>query len=315
MTELIIGTRGSQLAIWQAEYVAGRLRAQWPGLDVSLRFFITHGDRVQDKPLPQIGGKGLFTAELEEALLAGEIHLAVHSLKDLPTELAPEFRIGAIPERAPVEDVLISRAGYTLHTLPLGAVVGTSSLRRSAQIKAVRPDLVIEPLRGNVPTRVQKAVAAESRYDAIVLAQAGIERLALDAPISEVLSVDVMLPAPAQGALGIQCRAADTQTCDYLAPLDHHLSRLAVEAERSFLNALDSGCRLPVAALGQFEADGFHLTGRVISLDGSQVITVQAAQPVTDSAQAVALGRELATQAIQHGANVLLDAVREEVKP
>jgi hydroxymethylbilane synthase len=315
MSALVIGTRGSQLAIWQAEYIAGRLRAQWPGLTVSLQFFTTQGDRIQDKPLPQIGGKGLFTAELEEALRQGAIQLAVHSLKDLPTDLAPEFTIGAIPERAPVADVLISRQGYTLHTLPLGAVVGTSSLRRSAQVKALRPDIVIQPLRGNVPTRVQKALAADGGYDAIVLAHAGLERLGLDAPITEVLPLDVMLPAPAQGALGVQCRTDDAQTRVWLAPLDHQPTRLGVEAERAFLNALDSGCRLPVAAYGHFEADQLHLIGRVISLDGTQTITVSQAQAVTESTQATALGQALAREAIQRGADALLDAVRAEVKP
>ncbi len=307
MNRLIIGTRQSQLAVWQAEYVAARLRALHPGIEVSLQFFVTQGDRVQDKPLPQIGGKGLFTAELEAALIAGEVDLAVHSLKDLPTDLAPEFTIGAIPERASVHDVLISRAGLKLNQLPVGATVGTSSLRRSAQLKAVRPDLQIESLRGNVPTRVQKALAADGSYDAIVLAEAGLDRLNMAESITEVISPDVMLPAPAQGALGIQCRANDQIVREILAGLDHLPTRQAVEAERAFLNALDSGCRLPVAALAQIEGNILKLTGRVISLDGLEMITVEASASVNDGAQ---LGRDLAVQALERGAGDLLDAIR-----
>jgi len=307
VNRLIIGTRQSQLAVWQAEYVAARLRALHPGIEVSLQFFVTQGDRVQDKPLPQIGGKGLFTAELEAALIAGEVDLAVHSLKDLPTDLAPEFTIGAIPERASVHDVLISRAGLKLNQLPVGATVGTSSLRRSAQLKAVRPDLQIESLRGNVPTRVQKALAADGSYDAIVLAEAGLDRLNMAESITEVISPDVMLPAPAQGALGIQCRANDQIVREILAGLDHLPTRQAVEAERAFLNALDSGCRLPVAALAQIEGNILKLTGRVISLDGLEMITVEASASVNDGAQ---LGRDLAVQALERGAGDLLDAIR-----
>lgn len=307
MNRLIIGTRQSQLAVWQAEYVAARLRILHPGIEVSLQFFVTQGDRVQDKPLPQIGGKGLFTAELEAALIAGEVDLAVHSLKDLPTDLAPEFAIGAIPERASVHDALISRAGVKLAQLPLGATVGTSSLRRSAQLKAVRPDLQIESLRGNVPTRVQKALAADGSYDAIVLAEAGLDRLNMAESITEIIPPDVMLPAPAQGALGVQCRTNDQIGLEILAGLDHLPTRQVVEAERAFLNALDSGCRLPVAALAQIEGDTLKLTGRVISLDGSEMITVEASASVNDGAQ---LGRDLAIQALERGAGDLLDAIR-----
>ncbi len=313
MTEtLIIGSRHSQLATWQSHHVAARLREAFPELSVAVHFFETQGDRITDKPLPQIGGKGLFTAELERALLTGEADVAVHSLKDLPTDMASEFAIGAVPERASVYDVLISRAGYTLETLPIGATVGTSSLRRSAQLKAVRPDLNIQSLRGNVPTRVQKALAADSIYDAIVLAEAGLDRLAMRDSITEQLSLIVMLPAPAQGALGIQCRADDAATLTKLARLDHAPTRAAVDAERSFLNTLDAGCRLPVAALAHHEDISLHLTGRVISLDGSKTITVEAFAHVIEAVQ---LGRSLAWGAITRGADVLLDAVRSEIAP
>src|SRR5713226_5576512 len=196
--QIVIGTRHSQLALWQAEYVAEQLRALYPGLTVTLKHFETHGDRVLDKPLPEIGGKGVFTAELESALVAGEIDLAVHSLKDLPTELDSRFVIGAVPPRASPYDALISRHRQKLADLPRGAIVGTSSLRRVAQLRASRPDLSILSLRGNVPTRIAKAHSADGPYDAIVLAQAGLDRLDMADEITEILSAEVMLPAPAQ---------------------------------------------------------------------------------------------------------------------
>ncbi len=319
MNPLIIGTRQSQLAIWQADYVAAELRALHPSLEVSLRFFVTQGDRVQDKPLPEIGGKGVFTAELERALATGEIDLAVHSLKDLPTDLTPEFAIGVVPKRASVYDALISRAGFTLQRLPLGATVGTSSLRRSAQLKTVRPDLNIDSLRGNVPTRVrkalQKSLSDDVFYDAIILAEAGLQRLDMVHAITEILSPDVMLPAPAQGALGIQCRASDSAVLALLAGLDDPPTRFAVTAERAFLSALDAGCRLPVAAWARYEGDSLKLTGRVISLDGSQVITVEGATPGQAIQDATQLGQHLASNALTSGADALLNAIRSEISP
>jgi hydroxymethylbilane synthase len=308
--KIVIGTRQSQLAVWQAEYVAGRLRALYPDMDVTLQYFVTHGDRVLDKPLPEIGGKGVFTAELESALLNHEIDLAVHSLKDLPTDLDPQFTIAAIPERASPFDVLISRSGQTLANLSAGATIGTSSLRRVAQIKAFRPDLTTISLRGNVPTRISKALAANGPYDAIVLAQAGLARLERAEQITEVLSPEIMLPAPAQGALAIQSRADDDRVRGLLAPLDHAPTRVAVEAERTFLNALDSGCRLPVAALAHIDGDTLHLTGRVNSLDGSQVITVKDFAPVESG---IPLGIRLAQAALDQGADALLDLIRNVI--
>jgi hydroxymethylbilane synthase len=307
----IIGTRQSQLAIWQAEYVASRLRELYPKIEVSLKFFVTQGDKVLDQPLPQIGGKGVFTAELEAALQSGEIDLAVHSLKDLPTEIDPAFAIGAVPERAAPFDVLISRRQFTLKSLPLGAVVGTSSLRRVAQIKAIRPDVKTESLRGNVPTRIKKALAADSPYDAIILAQAGLDRLGLSSEITELLDPGMLLPAPAQGALGVQCRANDDVQA-LLTPLDDPKTRRAVDAERAFLNALGSGCRLPVAALARIADDLIWLTGRVISLDGATVITVEDSAPREEG---ITLGSRLAQQAIERGAGDLLDAVKQEIAP
>jgi hydroxymethylbilane synthase len=307
---IVIGTRQSQLALWQAEYVASRLRTLYPQVEVVLQHFVTHGDRVLDRPLPEIGGKGVFTAELESALRDGEIDLAVHSLKDLPTEMADDFVIGAVPERASPYDALISRAGYHLATLPHGATVGTSSLRRIAQIKAARPDLNTLALRGNVPTRIDKAKRADSPYNAIILAVAGLDRLNKDGEISQVLPPEIMLPAPAQGALAVQCCADDSTVRDLLAALDHAETRCAVEAERAFLNKLDSGCRLPVAALATIHGEIMQLTGRVCNLDGSTVITVSGEAPRSD---ALALGERLARQALSQGAGDLLAAVKESI--
>ncbi|MHB8629084.1 MAG: hydroxymethylbilane synthase [Aggregatilineales bacterium] len=318
---LIIGTRKSQLAVWQAEYVADQLRALHPGLEVTLRFVITQGDRITDKPLPEIGGKGLFTAELEAELANGDIQLAVHSLKDLPTDLDAAFVIGAIPIRASPYDVLISRSGKKLVDLPSGATVGTSSLRRIAQIKAARPDLQTATLRGNVPTRINKALASDSPYDAIVLAQAGLDRLGLADKITETLAPLILLPAPAQGALGVQCRADDTETLALLASLDHLPTRLEVTAERAFLQALDSGCRLPVAALAEFDGTTLRMAGRVLSADGKQVISVREALTPNPSPaggrgeleQAVELGFRLAQAALEQGAGALLAVVEERL--
>jgi hydroxymethylbilane synthase len=301
---LIIGTRRSQLAIWQAEYVAQQLAAF--GVETRLHFVTTQGDRVIDRPLPEIGGKGLFTEELETALRDATIDLAVHSLKDLPTQLDEVFALGAIPPRENPFDALISRSGHDLAGLPRGAVIGTSSLRRVAQIKALRPDLQTESLRGNVPTRLDKARDPESPYAAIILAFAGLKRLGLEAGITQILPLDQMLPAPAQGAIGIQCRTADSATREILTKLDHTPTRIAVTAERAFLNRLDSGCKLPVAALATLDGSRIELTGRVCSLDGSQVITIR---EVGDSP--LDLGNRLADQALAQGAGELLNRVKE----
>jgi hydroxymethylbilane synthase len=306
---VVIGTRQSDLALWQAEYVADKLRALQ--VEVVLQHFVTHGDRTLDKPLPEIGGKGVFTAELEAALRSGEIDVAVHSLKDLPTEPSTEFTIGAIPQRASPYDVLISRDGSKLADFADGVTVGTSSLRRVAQLKAHRHDLHTESLRGNVPTRVKKAKAADGPYDAIILAEAGLDRLGLKGEITEVLAPGIMLPAPAQGALAVQCRADDKDVQALLDSLDHAATRFTVEAERSFLNALDAGCRLPVAALATLRQSTLHLTGRVISLDGKKTITVQDQAEVENHQQGIDLGKRLAEKALSQGAADLLDAIRK----
>lgn len=302
-TFLVLGTRGSALARWQTEWVMARLRGAWPDLECVSQLFSTAGDRNVDKPLPELGGKGLFTEELERALRAGEIDLAVHSLKDLPIEDSPGLTIGAICMRADARDTLIARDRWTLTTLPPGARVGTCSLRRSAQLLAVRPDVKPHPVRGNIDTRIRKAMQGD--YEAIVLAAAGVLRLGLDQYISDYLPLEVMLPAPGQAALAVQCRADDARTRELLQPLDDAPTRAAVTAERAFLRALGGGCSAPVAAYAQTQASSvtFHisLTGSVASLDGRRVIRVAG-----EGSDPNGLGEQLAQQALAQGAGELL---------
>jgi len=304
---LRIGTRRGALATWQAQHIADLLTRAHPTVSTELHFIETEGDREATRPLPEIGGKGVFTAALESALLSGAIHIAVHSLKDLPTTPDARFTLAAIPKRGPAADALISRDGHTLGTLPPAATIGTSSTRRAAQLRAFRPDLQILNLRGNITTRLQKALAAESGYDALVLALAGLERLALTDQVTQVLPFALMLPAPAQGALVAQCLAANEDVQRWLAPLDHPETRLCVTAERAFLSGLGSGCTLPVAAFAQFSSGGmFQLIGRVSAHDGSQMITVEREFIVNNVEAAVCAGADLALEALAQGAAALL---------
>jgi hydroxymethylbilane synthase len=307
MTEHIatlrLGTRGSTLARWQTDYITARLSAAWPGLAVEVEILHTQGDRILDKPLPLIGGKGLFTAELEAALHNGAIDLAVHSLKDLPTELPPGIVIGAIPVRADVHDVVVSRSGAPLAALPRGAVVGTSSRRRAAQLLHAYPHLRIADIRGNVDTRIRKALDPDGPYDAILLAAAGVERLERGDAITEVLPLDLMLPAPGQGALAVQCRD-DAGLLHLLQPLDDAATRAAVTAERAFLSGLGGGCAVPVAAHAAVAHNRLHLRGRVASLDGRDFVDVASDAALEDAAE---LGAALAAQALTQGAARLLN--------
>lgn len=279
---ITIGTRKSALALWQSNFIKSRLKHFYPEISVELKHIITRGDRTQEAQvaLPLIGGKGLFTAELEEGLLAGEIDLAVHSLKDLPTKLASDFTIAAIPKREVYQDVLISRAGLKLSELKVGAVVGTSSPRRATQLLRVRPDLKIEHIRGNIDSRIAKALNEQGSYDAIVLAYAGVRRLSLERFVSEVLSLEDMLPAPGQGALSVECRASDRELIEALKVLHDIDTAKAVSVERSFLAALEAGCNTPVAALALVERDPgsdrerLAFRGRCVSRDGLKTIEV-----------------------------------------
>jgi len=301
MMKLTFATRPSALARWQTRWVIDALQRNYPDLKCEEKIITTQGDKVLDKSLPEIGGKGLFTQELESELLSGAVHCAVHSLKDLPVEPPAGLIIGCIPTRAEVRDALISARGYHLAMLPAGAVVGTSSLRRAAQIAALRPDVKIESLRGNVDTRLRKAL--EGQYDAIILAGAGLTRLGLEQNVAEWLPLTVMLPAPGQGALAIQCRADDFLTIGLLAVLEDVATRKAVTAERAFLAGLGGGCAVPVAAFGEVSSKSsrISLVGLVISEDGKQVVRVSGA-----GADAEPLGRHLSNQALAHGAREIL---------
>ncbi len=256
---------------------------------------MTKGDHDLAAALPEIGGKGIFTSELEQALREGRVQAAVHSLKDLPTEDFPGLTIGAIPPRAEVQDVLICPAGFTLDELPAGAVVGTSSIRRRAQIRAYRPDLQIQDIRGNIDTRIRKA--REGLYDAIILAAAGVVRLGLQEQITQVLPLEIMLPAPGQGALAVQCREDDEQTLRRLASIHHQATHRAVSAERAFLSSLGSGCSLPVGALAEVRGDQISLQGVVASPDGSHILRLH-----TTGEDPKLVGQALAQQALERGA-------------
>lgn len=303
--KLTFATRPSALARWQTQWVIRALQNIYPNLECEEKVITTQGDKILDKPLPEIGGKGLFTQELESELLNWDIHCAVHSLKDLPVENPAGLTVGCIPARADVRDALISANGYTLATLPNGASVGTSSLRRAAQILSLRPDLRIQSLRGNIDTRLRKAL--DGQYDAIILAGAGLTRLGLDSHVTEWLSLDVMLPAPGQGALAIQCRADDEVTLTLLSKLKDQATRKAVTAERAFLQGLGGGCAVPVAAFATVESQTskvIQLTGLVISEDGKTVVKV------TDEGMvALELGKKLSQQAIAQGADEILKLI------
>ena len=295
---LRFGTRASKLARWQTEHVLLML-----SLGGEVIVIDTKGDRILDTPLPLIGGKGLFTAELEAALQANRIQCAVHSLKDLPTEPQPDgLALGAILARAPAGDALISRTGKTLLALPLNAKIGTSSRRRAAQLLRARPDLQLVDIRGNVDTRIQKALDPGGPYDAILLAHAGLERLGYSDAITEVLPFDVCLPAPGQGAIAVQCRD-EAWILEKLALVHHDETAQAVTAERAFLAALGGGCSLPVAAYGRLENKMLTLTARVLSPDGTRCIEVTGSAPPQDAAT---LGATLADQAKAQGAAELL---------
>jgi hydroxymethylbilane synthase len=295
-------TRPSALARWQTQHVIEQLQAHWPDITCEEYLITTQGDRVLDVALPEIGGKGLFTLELEEALRKGRVQAAVHSLKDLPTEESPALMIGAILPRADARDVLIQPDGLSLDQLPSGAVVGTSSTRRIAQLLAHRPDLQIEPMRGNIDTRIRKVRAGA--YHAIILAAAGVTRLGLQAHISQYLPFEIVLPAPGQGALAVQCRADDQLTSKHLRAIDHSETRLCVAAERAFLSALGGGCSLPVAALARMDGVTIHLEARVLAPDGSRTLRLDA----SDSDPLV-LGQHLAEEAFDQGAGELLNSM------
>lgn len=291
---LTIGSRGSALALWQARWIAARLAEL--GQETQLEIIRTTGDRITDVPLSQVGaGKGVFTKEIEEALLDRRIDLAVHSLKDLPTETPAGLTLAAIPEREDVRDAVV---GQPLAALPAGARIGTSSLRRAAQLRALRRDLAIQSIRGNVDTRLRKLDGGE--YDAILLAAAGLRRLGWGARIAEYLEPEVMLPAPGQGALAVETRE-DGEARHICAALDHASSRAAVEAERALLAGLGGGCQVPIGAWGRFAGPRLRLSAVVLQADGACAIRATA-----DGSDPHALGASLAATLLARGARELL---------
>ncbi len=298
---LRLGTRRSDLALWQANHVREKLLALYPQLEVVLKKIDTRGDKVLNQPIPELGGKGLFTEEIDQQLRRGEIDLAVHSLKDLPVELPKGLALAAVCDRRWVHDVLITPDNFTLATLPSGSRVGTCSLRRTAQVKAFRRDLEILPLRGNVPTRLRKL--ENDDYDAIVLAEAGVRRLGFEARIGEVISTEIMLPAPAQGALGIEIRVDDVELQNMLAHLNDEIAAAETACERSLLQALGAGCQVPVAALARVNDGNLRCEAVVASVDGEKVVR----DFITGSAaEAAALGKKLAQALWRNGADKIL---------
>jgi hydroxymethylbilane synthase len=297
-----LGTRGSALARWQSEFVAAQLRTVVPELEIEIVEITSTGDQITDQPLWQVEGTGFFTATIERALSDGEVDIAVHSYKDLPVEQTPGLIVAAVPSRAPVEDVLCAKGAARLADLPAGARVGTCSARRSAQVRTLRPDLELVPLRGNVPTRVARVTDGD--LDAVVLARAGLVRLGLDRHITEIFPVDRVLPAPAQGALAIQCRQGDAWILERLSRLDDPATRRAVTAERAVLHALGGGCSVPVGAVAvALDGGALGLTAGVFSLDGlsSSWANVIGEDPV-------ALGDVAARQLLSAGARTILAA-------
>lgn len=302
MRTIVVGTRKSKLAITQTNWVIDRLKEAESGLIVELEKIVTKGDKILDVTLSKVGGKGLFVKEIESALQNGEIDLAIHSMKDLPAEMPKGLTIGAIPIREDVRDCLLSKDGSTLEELPSGAVVGTSSLRRQAQILAIRPDLKVEPIRGNIDTRVQKM--KDGQFDAIVLATAGLNRMSWQEDIAELISTKTMLPAVGQGALAVQCREDDLEVLTLLSKINHEETARAVRAERAFLQSFNGGCHLPIAAYAQICEGQVHLKGLVGDPTGKQMIC-----DTMIGADELAIGQELANRLIEQGADELLAAV------
>ena len=305
--KLVIASRESMLAMWQAEHIKGRLKALYPDCEVEILGMTTRGDQILDRTLSKIGGKGLFIKELEQALQDGRADLAVHSIKDVPMELPEGFALAAIGERASPFDAFVSNQYARLEDMPEGAIVGTSSLRREAQLRAKFPHLTIQPLRGNVQTRLSKLDNGD--YDAVILAAAGLQRLGLDGRIREILSPADSLPAAGQGALGIEIAARRTDLADILRPLNHEETAACVTAERALARALGGSCQVPLAAYCVMEDGLLTLNGLVGHPDGSVIIEASAQAPAT---YADALGRAVAKRLADDGAEELIAAVLAE---
>jgi hydroxymethylbilane synthase len=300
MARLRIGSRGSQLALWQANHISALLRER--GHEVAIEIIKTTGDKITDVALAKVGTKGMFTKEIEEALAEGRVDLAVHSLKDLPTELSPEFEIAAITKREDPRDVFVSKKHKSIDELPRGARVGTSSLRRQAQLKALRPDLEIHPLRGNVDTRLRKLESGE--YEAIILAAAGVNRLGLTALVKQIIPAEIMCPAAGQGALGIEIRREDDFTREHLSFLDDAAARSATTCERALLNKLGGGCQVPIGAFAEAQNGRIHLEGVVAHPNGSLVL-----RESRDGDDPERLGSGVGETLLQRGGDAILQEV------
>ncbi|MCG5547320.1 hydroxymethylbilane synthase [Halorhodospira halochloris] len=304
---LRIATRRSQLALWQAEYIAAELRRLHPALEVELVPMSTRGDQILDQPLAKIGGKGLFMKELEDGMLRGDADLAVHSMKDIPWRLPEGFALAAVSSRADPRDAFVSNKYTTLSELPEGACVGTASLRRQCQIKDRRPDLHVEVLRGNVQTRLRKL--DDEVYDAIILAASGLDRLELTERIASRLTPDESLPAVGQGALGIECRADDERVMDLVRGLEDPLTRTCIDAERAMNARLEGSCQVPIGGFAELGGTELHLRGLVGAPDGSEVIRGEKRGPGVDAEK---LGTELGEELLARGADRILQQLAEE---
>ena len=303
---VVIGTRGSKLALWQAEHIAGRIRARYPEIEVTLKKIVTTGDKILDVPLAKIGGKGLFTKELENAMLSGEIDLAVHSLKDMPTELPEGLMLAAITTRADASDAFVSLRYKSLDALPQGAKVGTSSLRRRAQILKYRPDLQTIDLRGNLDTRIKKLENQE--MDAIILATAGLKRLGLEQYITQILPIEICLPAVGQGALAIETRQADAEVLSVLEFLNDSETIAAVTAERAYLREVQGGCQVPVGVHGEVNGDQLLLEATILKIDGTREVRERICGCCSEAEE---LGVKLAQQMLAAGGKEILDELIE----
>jgi len=301
-----IGTRKSQLALWQANYIANLIN-QIHGVEVELVKITTSGDKILDVPLAKIGGKGLFVKEIEDAMLKGEIDIAVHSLKDVPTQLPEGLDIIAITEREDPRDAFLSTKYKSLKDLPAGAVVGTSSLRRKSQIMKMRDDLIINDLRGNVDTRIRKL--EEGQYDAIILAYAGLKRLGLDSKASYIFSPQEMIPAVCQGFLGIEARVDDERIKKILEPINNQESFIRATAERSFLKTLEGGCQVPLGAYCEIKDDFIHITGFIADLEGKTFIKESLSEKLTNINQVKELGQRLANILLEKGGKDILTKI------
>ncbi len=300
--KICIGTRGSKLALWQTNFIKSKIKCLFSDLNVDLKIIKTMGDKITDRPLAMVGGKGLFVKEIETALLNKEIDLAVHSMKDMPGELPEGLVIGAIPERENPFDVLISKDNSLLADYKKGAKIGTSSLRRASQIKYIRPDAEIESIRGNIDTRIQKLKAGD--YDAIVLAAAGLRRLGQGKQITEYLDETIMIPAVGQGALCIETRENDGDIAEIMEKLDHYDTRICVTGERAFLKQIEGSCHIPVACFGKIQNNKVLLTAVVASVDGKALIKEQIISPINKVEHS---GQVLADQVLEKGGRKILE--------